>query len=663
MADAMQAAADGDDLNSTVTGPTSPHRGFIRVVAAVPLLAASALLPCAVLAQDFTVFSGDVVGQQVMSQIGDRGVIEAGGTVITGLATLHGVGMLSADQMLENFGLITTTGNDAYGILSTGADATIANSGTVMTIGDRGFGIASTGPNATIANSGRIATTAFQGYGISSEGGDATITNSGTIVTTGFNAAGISSFGTNNTITNSGRIATAGGVSSGISSFGDNNTITNSGRIATTGLESTGISSLDTNSTIINSGTIVTTGSAAVGIASLGANLTITNSGTIISEQGSAIQFLQVGATLNLLAGTAIQGGLYFSGGGNTVSFAPGLNALMTFSGAGIPGIVETSGNPYVVNGNTIAVLDRGGFVLTDDMALALAGDIAGAADGIDESCAAEAWLTGFGAFGSRSGIADIAGLEHLRGGGLVGLEFMPGGGLSGGLFIGAVAARGKVGTSQETALYGGVAGGHAGFERDGYFADFYAALGVLQIDSRRTIADNTVTGGLDLASATHVGYLFSPAVTVGTDMETGHGTLTPSLRLRYTGLMLDGYAESGASDSLVVDARTVHELELRAQLALALTPWVREDGMVSSTLRAGADVIHRQGDQAGAELLGQDIAFASGGDGTHYRGFAALELDYALNAGAGLFGSLEGGLDTTGGYSAAAQAGLRGAF
>src|SRR5690606_14607708 len=138
------------------------------------------------------------------------------------------------------------------------------------------------------------------------------------------------------------------------------------------------------------------------------------------------------------------------------------------------------------------------------------------AADGIDESCAAEAWLTGFGAFGSRSGNADSAGLEHLRGGGLVGLEFMPGGGFGGGLFIGAVAARGTVGTSQETTLYGGVAGGHAGIERDGYFADFYAALGVLEIDSRRTVADNTVTGGLDLASATHVGYVFSPGVTVG---------------------------------------------------------------------------------------------------------------------------------------------------
>src|SRR5690606_29724022 len=132
------------------------------------------------------------------------------------------------------------------------------------------------------------------------------------------------------------------------------------------------------NATIINSGTVVTTGTTSLGINSSGANATITNSGTVISEQSRAINFNQGGATLNLLAGTAIQGGVFFSGGGNTVTFGPGLNALMTFTGAGIPGTVETSGNPYVVNGNTIAVLDRAGFVLTGEMALALAGDVAG---------------------------------------------------------------------------------------------------------------------------------------------------------------------------------------------------------------------------------------------------------------------------------------------
>jgi hypothetical protein len=364
---------------------------------------------------------------------------------------------------------------------------------------------------------------------------------------------------------------------------------------------------------------------------------------------------------------------MFFTGAGNTVSFGPGLNARMTFSGAGIPGTVVAGGNPFAVSGNTIAVLDRGGFALGDDMALALAGDVAGAADGRSGSCipeagsgndcAATAWFTGFGAFGGRSGNADTAGFEHLGGGAIAGLEVMPGGEFSGGLFFGAVEGHGTVGASQKSTQYGGVAGGHARIARDGYFADFYAALGVLQIDSRRTIADNLAIGGLDVANADSAGYFLSPAVTVGADMETGLGTLTPSLRLRYAGLLLDGYAESGASDGLVVDARAVHELELRAQLALALMPRMTEDGALAGTLRAGLDVIHRQSGEITGELLGQDIGFDAGGDGTRYRSFAGLDFDYALLGGMNLFTSFEGGVDTAGGHSGAARGGIRGAF
>ena len=126
---------------------------------------------------------------------------------------------------------------------------------------------------------------------------------------------------------------------------------------------------------------------------------------------------------------------------------------------------------------------------------------------------------------------------------------------------------------------------------------------------------------------------------------------------------MLYGYTESGSGDGLVVAARAVHEVELRAQLALALTPAGTEQGVVSSTLRAGADIAHQHGDAVSGQLMGQDIAFASPGDGTRSRGFAALDLNLALTGGAALTGSIEAGLDTAGGYSALAQFGINGAF
>ena len=792
MVDCMNVAASAAGTVKFV--PSRSRHSWAFGAATLPLISALALSPA--LAQNFTVVAGPPVGQQVMNNIGDVGVIEAGGTIST--TDVDAVQMLAADQMLENFGLIATSGAADYGIYSSaedatinnfgtistagvnafaifsiGANATITNSGTVSTTEHNGDGITSTGPNATVTNSGSISTTGNLAEGIYLGGADATVTNFGTISTTGTSAEGIYANGPTATVTNSGSVSTAGGSanaifstdgnatisnSGSVSTAGSNSfaiaseganatianlgtinttgsnshaiyshataanaTITNSGSIATTGLGSYGIVSQGIDATIINSGSIATTDFAfairsggdyatiinsgtittanndangivstgldavimnsgsistgAIGIRAYQAGATITNSGSIISETADAIFFDQGDANLNLLAGSVINGGITFTGTDNTVSFGPGLNTLLTFSGAGIPGTILTSGNPYAVSGTTIAVLDRGGFALADDMALTLAGDVAGMTggrgqclvgevpSGDDESCASKAWLAGFGGFGGRSDSSDLAGYDFASGGALAGLEFTPGSDVSGGIFLGAMAAQGSVGESEDTTQSGGVVGGHAGFAQGGYFADFYAALGVLQIDSERTVADNTVDGGLAFASASEAGYFFSPAVTIGTELETGAGTLTPSLRLRYTGLMLDGYAESGADDAVVVDERLVHELELRAQLALALTPSEGEAGTLSAVLRAGADIVDRQSDTITGALLGQDIAFTSGEDGTAYRGFAALDLDLALSGGTSLFGNVELGLDNAGGYSATAHAGFSGAF
>jgi hypothetical protein len=96
----------------------------------------------------------------------------------------------------------------------------------------------------------------------------------------------------------------------------------------------------------------------------------------------------------------------------------------MTFTG--VPNVGDTSGNPYVVLGNQIAVLDRAGFVLGDDMALALAGDIAEAPaprfaaclpdddlfgnqvpgdERPAEDCATQGYITGLGGFGGQAAV------------------------------------------------------------------------------------------------------------------------------------------------------------------------------------------------------------------------------------------------------------------
>ena len=100
-------------------------------------------------------------------------------------------------------------------------------------------------------------------------------------------------------------------------------------------------------------------------------NATLSNSGYISADQDYAIYAWVGNNTLDLLAGSVIDGEVIMEGSGNTVTFGPGLNARVTFDGS-LPGTI-TSPNPMVMSGNTVTVLDRAGFVLSEDMALALA--------------------------------------------------------------------------------------------------------------------------------------------------------------------------------------------------------------------------------------------------------------------------------------------------
>ena len=161
MVDCMNVAASAA-ATAKIVPSGSWQRRLFRAIAPLPPLAVLALSPA--LAQDFTVHSGDVVGQQILNTIGGVGIIEAGGVVSTNGALA--VQMLDANQVVENFGLIETTGLIAVGIGSTGPTATITNSGAISTTGDFAIGIHSNGATATITNRGTISTTGFAAAGI-----------------------------------------------------------------------------------------------------------------------------------------------------------------------------------------------------------------------------------------------------------------------------------------------------------------------------------------------------------------------------------------------------------------------------------------------------------------------------------------------------------------
>jgi hypothetical protein len=378
---------------------------------------------------------------------------------------------------------------------------------------------------------------------------------------------------------------------------------------------------------------------------------------------------------LRLLAGSIIDGRVDFSSGpsstGNTkLSTGAGLNALLTH--AGTVAVVDAGANAYVHSGNTIAVLDRAGFALTDDMLLALADGVgaagaAGTTECLDKqlapTCAVAAWIGGFGGAGRVEGTDALAGRAWGHGGIETGLEFAPTDGLSAGAYVAGLSAHGEVGSSQDTDISGGAVGAHVGYDHGDVFADLSASYGLVDITSKRSVADNTVSGGLSTAEAAFNGSYFTPTLTAGARVAIGGAVLTPSVRLRYTQVSLDGYEETGANDHLSVDARSLNEVALRAQLALAFTPILTDTGDLQVTLRAGADGKRREGDTVTANLLGSDISFESGSAGESFGGFVGANLDYQLENGVVASGDIEYAADNSGSRSATARATLSAAF
>ena len=553
-----------------------------------------------------------------------------------------------------------------------GADAQISNSGDITTLGFQGYGIFSEGGNAQITNSGDITTLGLQGYGIWSAGADARITNSGDITTSGNYGYGIWSTGADAQISNSGGITTTGFSGHGIRSEGADARITNSGDITTSGGDGRGIISTGTNAQITNSGDITTSGVGGYGIWSTGAGAQITNGGRVISEQSLAFYFDGADTTLNLLAGSAIQGGILFSQPGTaTLNIGPGLNTALTFDG--LPTTIDTHGAPTLVQGSLVAVVDPTGFSAQDEMLTDLTRAIAGVVDGrlnaarfgdapvgtgthsMSFGFGADAaagrnygfWAAGLGAHRDQKADGVDVGFDSSLGGLLIGLDGEVSGSTRVGAFLGASVSNFETdGNSQEIDADSYFGGLYASFTGASHFLDLAVTGGLSQQSSDRTVLNNLVVGGIEHAQADYDGLFVSPSATIGTAFAMDSGTLIPSFRARYAGLFLDSYDETGSAADLSVDERDVNVFDLRAQLAYALDARPVSDGNLHTTFRFGADAAFADGDRVEAALLGQALNFNVSSDDT-VRGFGGVDMSYLADGGSRFFLGAEAGYDS----------------
>jgi outer membrane autotransporter protein len=269
-------------------------------------------------------------------------------------------------------------------------------------------------------------------------------------------------------------------------------------------------------------------------------------------------------------------------------------------------------------------------------------------------------WGTVLGGYRDQEAEGAGSDFESWFGGAVIGIDGLAGDGTRLGLMAGAMTGELDADTkSQSIDNENFLAGAYASLEMGRSFLDLSAIGGFATFDSRRRVANNLVTGGVENAKADYDGGFVSPAAEIGTAVDMGGGYVIPSLRARYAGLFLDDYSESGSAANLEVDRRRVDVGELRGQLAFAMTAIAMEGGTLELTFRTGVDGTFGDGGRIDAILLGQSLSFDSGSDTAVAEGFAGLQMVYSSDSGLQLNFGAELGLDTNDSFTANGRLGV----
>lgn len=578
-----------------------------------------------------TITTGQTVGQQSVVNGGTL-TIQEGAVVTVGAGNAVDDGGLAITYSVNNAGSINSSGGGAInGQGGVGSTVSVTNSGAIL------------------GNSGITATTLSR------------LVNSGSIVGTAGRGLNV---GTLTALTNSGTISGSG---------------------ANFGIQATTIGKLNNSGTINN-------GVTANNISSL------TNSGKIISRTPANFAINEtagVNTVLTLLPGSVIVGMISLGGASNTLVVGNGHSTVSTFNFSPIS--VDTNGAPFVRTPTQIAVADPSGIASSGNAATDLGDGIFSAisnrlteaglptsengaainkhtaslvgANVYSDALGASAedgqqgdngsWLKGFGGYRETRANAPSVGSEHLFGGIMIGADQLVTERLRFGIFGGY--SRGQVDIDQNndsidiSSYFAGIYG-NAGLDRDNSVS-FALTVGRSDHESKRSVANNTVTGGIQIAEAEYSGYLISPEATYLHRMTVFGHSLKPSLRARYSYLYIEKYTETGTGSNLTVNGRALHTIDGRGQVA---APVVEQANKLIE-LRIGVDGRSGIGSRrVDATLLGQTVTFDPGGRSDAIGGFIGGFLSYKYQADIEFFVSAELGTSTAVSIRADGQAGVK---
>ncbi|MDR3624306.1 MAG: autotransporter domain-containing protein [Chlamydiales bacterium] len=517
-------------------------------------------------ANGFVIESGQTVNNQTMSDVGDVGIVEVGGTIHAG-GSMDGVDMNAADQSLYNYGTIIP-GTFATSVVSIADNVLILNEGTISA-GEFSNCIDCSGAHAVITNTGLISTSGANGVIISTTGGINTmITNHG-IISVGVDGTGISTFASNSIITNTGTIS---GGTGAVGIYDDTNAanaqITNNGTISLSGNNTTGIFSLGSSATITNTGKLYVAGSNTTALSCGGAGASVTNSGQIVGL--TALSLTGTTPSLSLLKTSNIQGSVSVPNDVLALSVQTGLNLALTLDsdsrGFGLLNIEA----PYVVRSDpVIAVIDPTGLAMQSDVTADLSDSVL---NGLHlhrtRFCDCGLWTEGIGSYRTRNAQPDTLSYTDFVAGLLIGYDtFIANQAVS--VFGGCSYAEANIKASPQQA---NITLGCAGLSYDSCICGTSLSLavmgGYLYWKNTRVVMNNLASGGMDKGRAYINGGLISA------DISLGHGF--PSLfchpylifDVRYAELFLGNYAETGSLADLTVFDRNVGLITTRLEIA-----------------------------------------------------------------------------------------------
>lgn len=465
-------------------------------------------------------------------------------------------------------------------------------------------------------------------------------------------------------------------------------------------------------------GDIETSGIAAAVITEIINSGTIRTGGDINIEH--AIEERIAGDTsLTLNAGSILIGLIDLGGGVNTLNIGAGRSLNSRFDSndgaATLPVLGTLAGNLVAFDGSAtqrqIVAVDLSAFVSFDDALAALTSGFGGAVQSrqaavrsdpsfgfasrfaaADETSLAafsdldrtgsqhlnpnRFWIEGFGAYRQDQSNRTGSDFDSLIGGLVAGVDVPLDAMTSVGVMAGfsASTSENEINTqsTDATSYFGGI---YASTQAGGIFWDASLTVGYTDYDAERITANNLVANGLETASADFGGWFINPQVTLtreaanplagsnlGSLMATS--TLEQSLTLAYAGLFLDGYTETGTTNPLTLDDRSVHVASARASLALPFEAIHANDARTTLRLIGGLEARIQFGDDTiSGTLLGQAVSTTLDEDAFTGGAFLGLAGEYETTSGLTAYANVEAMLETDMAYQISATAGLRIAF